>query len=162
MIPLNLAAWAIRHGIPAAALHDLARELAMDDPAPLPPPAAPPRADEAYVSSRVRIAAATEGWHLWRNNVGAFEDKTGRWIRYGLANDSAKMNDRLKSSDLVGWRQVTVTPNMVGKTIAQFVSLETKAPDWTYSGSAREEAQARWIGLVVSCGGYAKFTVGTL
>lgn len=30
------------------------------------------------------------------------------------------------SSDLIGWHQVTITPEMVGKKIARFVALEVK------------------------------------
>lgn len=32
------------------------------------------------------------------------------------------------SGDLIGWKTVTITPDMVGRRIAQFVSIECKSP----------------------------------
>lgn len=113
---------------------------------------------ESHVQAIVRVFVARLGWMLFRNNRGAFKDKVGRWVRYGLANDSKKFGDEIKSSDLVGWRTVVITPDMVGKSIAQFVSLEIKDEDW--AGEPRDErevAQKKWIDLVNTYGGYAAF-----
>jgi hypothetical protein len=115
---------------------------------------------EAAVQQLVRLEAARSGWHLWRNNVGALKDERGRVVRFGLGNDSAALNKRIKSSDLIGWRRVTVTPDMVGGHIAQFVCREIKEPDWRYTGTPREEAQQRWIGMVLADGGDACFASG--
>ena len=52
------------------------------------------------------------------------------------------------SSDLIGWRAVSITPDMVGQTIAQFVALEVKTP----SGPVSPEQQ-RFIDSLNSCGG---------
>lgn len=162
MIPANLAQWALRHHIGADALHDLSIQLGMDVMAPLPTGGA--RRDEAWVQSAVRLEAAQKGARLWRNNVGVLEDKTGRPVRYGLANDSKALNEKLKSSDLIGWKCVTITPDMVGRTIAQFTARECKPQGWTYSATPREVAQAAWIQLVTVEGGDAAFAsdVGTL
>ena len=62
---------------------------------------------EAAVQAAIRIRASELGVRLFRNNVGACVDETGRVIRYGLANDSAQLQKRLKSSDLVGWCTVS-------------------------------------------------------
>ena len=51
---------------------------------------------------RIRLEAAKQGILLWRNNVGAVKTSDGRMIRFGLANDSHKMNQHIKSSDLIG------------------------------------------------------------
>lgn len=163
MIPANLAQWALRHHIGADALHDLSILLGMDTLAPVPSGADAQR-DEAWVQSRVRLEAAQKGARLWRNNVGVLEDKTGRPVRYGLANDSKALNDKLKSSDLIGWKRVTITPDMVGRTIAQFMARECKPQGWTYSATPREVAQAAWIQLVAVEGGDAAFAsdVGTI
>lgn len=112
---------------------------------------------EGYVQSAIRLALARLGWKLFRNNRGAFQDATGRWVRYGLANDSKKFGDKVKSSDLIGWRTIVITPDMVGKKIAQFCSIECKPEGWSYSGDEHETAQKLWIDHVNAAGGYAAF-----
>jgi hypothetical protein len=113
---------------------------------------------EGRVQSLVRLALARLGWRMWRNNRGAFKDATGRWVRYGLGNDSKKLGDVVKSHDLVGWRAVVITPDMVGKVIAQFVSIECKDEDWVYNPNDEHEvAQKRWLDMVNTDGGYAAF-----
>lgn len=114
---------------------------------------------EAKVQADIRIAAGHHSCRLWRNNSGACYDQSGRLIRYGLGNDSAQMNKRIKSPDLVGWTTVTVTPEMVGQQVAIFTGVECKAPGWN-SGkkfTEREQAQLEFIGLVCNDGGYAGF-----
>lgn len=163
MTPANLTYWALRHGVTYAALHDLSRELGLVlDPPPV--PLGGGAHDEAWVQSMIRLEAAQKGIRLFRNNVGALLDDRGVPVRYGLANDSAKLNERLKSSDLIGWRPVVIEPYHVGKVIAQFVSRECKKPGWAYSGTPREVAQATWIQLVAADGGDAQFAdrAGTL
>ncbi len=53
-------------------------------------------------------------------------------------------------SDLIGYRKVTVTPEMVGQEIAQFAAVEVKTP----RGRVRPEQQ-RFIDHVRSVGGVA-------
>lgn len=156
MIPVTLAAWALRHGVPPAAMVELAVMLGTDA---MPPPT-PGGEGEAYAQSQVRLEAPGKGVKLWRNNVGAMEDEQGRWVRYGLANDSKALNERLKSADLIGWRRLLITPAMVGCVVGQFVSREIKAPGWRYTGTGREPAQAEWAALVMADGGDAAFTTG--
>lgn len=116
---------------------------------------------EAYAQSLIRLEAARlPGVTLWRNNVGVLLDATGRPVRYGLANESKAQNERLKSADLIGWRTVTVTPDMVGRTVAVFLSREVKPDGWKYTGTGREEAQAAWRDLVLAAGGDAAFASG--
>lgn len=145
----NIADWARRHGVSADALRDLVQVLA---PECVPPP---PKAgtSEAAVTSRVRLEASAKGYTLWRNNVGALLDKRGVPVRFGLANDSAAMNTRIKSADWIGWRKVVVTPDMVGQTLAVFASVEMKEAGWRYSGAGREAAQMTWAQLVAASGG---------
>jgi hypothetical protein len=154
MIPLHLAAWAMKHHVSVEALAEL-RELVAPAAA-----AAPQASGEAWAQSAIRLEAPTKECRLFRNNVGALEDAEGRQVRFGLANDSPQINKRLKSSDLVGWRRVVITPDMVGKLIAQFLCREVKRPGWNYAGTDREEAQLTWITLVNSEGGDAAFTTG--
>lgn len=93
---------------------------------------------------------------LFRNNVGAFKDKAGQWVRYGIANESAAMNNHTKSSDRVGWTPVTITENMVGKTVAVFTAIEMKKENYKPSGKAQNEhfeAQQRFCNTVTRAGG---------
>lgn len=118
---------------------------------------------EGGVQSRIRLAAAQSGWRLWRNNVGVLEDKNGRPVRYGLVNDSKKLNDEIKSGDLIGIKPILIGPQHIGHVIGQFVSREVKKSDWKYGEDLeRENAQERWAMLVNSMGGDAKFTTGEL
>jgi hypothetical protein len=51
---------------------------------------------------------------------------------------------------LIGWRTITVTPEMVGQQLAVFTSIEVKTP----TGRIRPEQHA-WLGAVRSAGGIA-------
>lgn len=154
----NLYQWAARHGVSVEAVADLRALFGMNgDCAPL---ARSHGTGESGVQMALRMEAANKGLRLWRNNVGALEDKTGRFVRYGLANDSKQVNERIKSADLIGCRPVTIAPHHVGTVIGQFVSREVKEPGWRYTGTDREQAQLRWIELVVSLGGDAAFATG--
>ena len=121
---------------------------------------------EAYVQSLVRLEAPGKGVRLWRNNVGVLLDANGRPVRYGLANDSRKLNEDLKSGDLIGWRRRLITVADVGYVVAQFVSLECKPPDWRPAPPGHserfkhEEAQRRWAALINADGGDARFVTG--
>lgn len=62
-------------------------------------------------------------------------------IKFGLA---------VGSGDLIGYRRVTITPEMVGRDVAVFLSCEVK----TEKGPVREE-QHRWAAHINSVGGIA-------
>jgi hypothetical protein len=117
-------------------------------------------ASETNVQARVRLEAAKLGIRLWRNNSGAGKLENGSFVRWGLCNESAAVNSRLKSSDLIGIRAIVITPDMVGKTLGVFVARECKREGWTYDGSEEEEAQYRFITLINSMGGDACFVLG--
>ena len=112
------------------------------------------------MQSLVRLAESQYDLKLWRNNVGALTDKRGVPVRFGLANDTKALNARLKSGDLIGWRRVHITPEMVGSHVAQFATVECKEAGWKWSGDAHEQAQSRWAALVAAAGGYARFATG--
>jgi hypothetical protein len=119
---------------------------------------------EAAVQAQIRMEAAEKGMVLWRNNVGASKDDNGNWFRFGLANDSIQMSRRIKSSDLIGIRPVLITPDHVGTTMGQFVAREVKKASWVFTGTDREIAQEKFLTLVTTMGGDAKFTnsIGSL
>lgn len=130
-----------------------------------------PGASEAARQQDIRISIAAQGALAWRNNVGAtkakepcscpacgfnFEIKR-QPVRYGLANESAQLNERIKSSDLILAIPRKITPAMVGTTIAQFGSVETKKRGWVFTGKDQEAGQAAWLALVAKMGGFARF-----
>ncbi len=110
---------------------------------------------ETDVNATIRIEGAKRGLILWRNNSGAFENKAGRWVRYGLANDSARVNDLLKSSDLVGVLDAWWWGYPALRGI--WTAVEAKPTGWHYTGRGREPAQLNYINLVRAYGGIALF-----
>lgn len=112
--------------------------------------------NESDLLKLVQLEASRRGQRLWRNNLGATYDHTGRFIRYGLANESAAVNKALKSGDLIGITPRIIFPQDVGTVVGVFTSIEVKRPGWRYSGSGREPAQQAWVDLILSLGGIAK------
>ncbi len=144
--------WARRHGIGVQPLTELLQLLAM----PAPPPRDPTPRSEAAAQAEIRLAAPMWGGVLWRNNVGQWDDD-GVPVRYGLANDSAKLNRSVKSSDLVGFLPMLIGQEQVGQLVAVLTAIECKRGDWVWSGSKRERAQQRFLNIVKTGGGIAGF-----
>lgn len=115
--------------------------------------------DESEIQQLIQIEAAKSGCLLMRNNSGALQDATGRTVRYGLGNVSAKYSENIKSSDLVGITTITITPDMVGKQIGVFTAVEVKKEGWSIDKKLdkREQAQKNFIDWVRSRGGLAGF-----
>lgn len=114
---------------------------------------------EAVIQQQVRLAFASVG-PMFRNNVGACEDKTGRQIRYGLGNDSVQLNREIKSSDLIGITPVTAYLATAGRwvTLGVFTALEVKSSTWHMTpGDERAMAQAKFHAIVREAGGFAGF-----
>lgn len=147
--------WSARHNISGEALAELLSVFRC-----LPVVVNQATDSESRVQANVRLEAARKGVKLWRNNVGVLKDERGVPIRYGLANDSKRLNEVCKSGDLIGWRPVLIAPSHLGQTIAQFVSRECKRAGWKYKGDAHEQAQLKWAQAVVADGGDACFTSG--
>lgn len=98
---------------------------------------------ETTLQQQIRLALGTRtDLRLFRNQVGQLPDpRTGRPVQFGLARGSA---------DLIGWRTITITPDMVGSQLAVFTSIEVK----THTGRIRPEQHA-WLGAVRGAGGIA-------
>lgn len=156
----DLVGWAVKWGIPHAAIVDLRMRMGVEFPAPLPLPDNSDKKSESYQQSVVRLEAPTYGVWLTRNNVGCLVDANGRPVRYGLANESKQQNEVIKSGDLIGIRSVLITQEHVGHVIGQFVSRELKHQGWCYSGDKHEKAQLNWVNFVNSKGGDASFCTG--
>lgn len=155
---INLSDWAARWGVPRDALIELERMTGMHG---YEGDREPAEASESRVQSLVRLEASAKGMRLFRNNVGALEDSRGRFVRYGIANDSKAMNTQFKSGDLIGIRPHIVTPSDVGKKFGLFLSRECKRGGWTFNpNDAHEQAQWRWMQFVNMMGGDAAFAAG--
>jgi hypothetical protein len=117
---------------------------------------------ETPVAQRVQVEAARLGIITMRNNVGACMDEHGRLIRYGLMNESAKQNEKIKSSDYIGITPVRCFVDNLGLvTLGVFTAIETKASDWTFSqNDKRAVAQAAFHDIVRGYGGFAGFATG--
>jgi|TARA_B100001939_G_C16934159_1_gene615246 hypothetical protein len=96
---------------------------------------------ETKLQQEIRLALGTiPSLRLFRNQVGQLPDpRTGRYVQFGLAKGS---------SDLVGFKTIKITPEMIGQEVAQFVSIEIK----TERGKLTE-VQENWLQKVKSSGG---------
>ena len=96
---------------------------------------------ETKIQQEIRLALGQRSdLRLFRNETGKLPDpRTGRWVQFGLAKGS---------SDLIGFKTVKITPEMIGQEIAQFVSIEIK----TERGKLTE-VQQNWLQKVKSSGG---------
>ena len=121
---------------------------------------------EQHASKVVRLRASSLGMKLMRNNSGAYQDDTGRLIRFGLGNESKRVNDHIKFGDYIGWTPITITPEMIGKTVAVFTNIEIKPGEKGVKNAlrkaenkpeSREAGQLRAINLVREAGGIAWF-----
>jgi hypothetical protein len=94
---------------------------------------------EQELQQAIRLKLGIGPNRLWRNNTGVLPDRQGRPVRFGLCPGS---------SDLIGLRSVTVTPDMVGQRLAVFAAVEVKAPKGRLT-----EQQAHFLGFVEQMGG---------
>lgn len=96
---------------------------------------------ETATVQSVRAKLSNGPVRLFRNSTGVVQGADGRYHRFGLA---------VGSSDLIGWRTLTVTTDMVGSKVAVFVALEGKSE----TGAATQE-QTAFIATVKDAGGIA-------
>jgi hypothetical protein len=112
------------------------------------------RMSETLIVATTRLALSKGNTRLFRNNTGeAWQGlaialpggdillKKPRRVNFGLCPGS---------SDLIGWKSVTITPNMIGKRVAVFVAPEAKM-----RGKKPTDIQAAFIRTVVEAGGIA-------
>jgi hypothetical protein len=97
---------------------------------------------EKSYQEQVKYELSQNGYTLFRNNVGLAKLVDGRRIRFGLFPGS---------SDLIGWKTITVTPDMVGQKIAVFTAIEVKSKRGKTSCK-----QQNFIDVVRRAGGIAE------
>lgn len=98
--------------------------------------------EKSIQSDILRVCGSMSHVRLFRNTVGVgYVGRPGALtkIRFGLMPGSA---------DLIGWRTITVTPDLLGAEIAQFVSIEVKKP-----GGKPSPEQWNWFYQVRQFGG---------
>jgi len=99
---------------------------------------------ETVLQNQIRLAISADcpDVVMFRNHCGALKDqRTGRLVTFGLAPGSP---------DLVGWRSIEITHEMVGQRIAVFCGLEIKIP----GGRVRPD-QVNFIDRLRAAGGVA-------
>ena len=102
----------------------------------------PAASSEQSIQQHIRLACSIGSCRLFRNNTGTLRDANGRPVTFGLCKGSA---------DLIGWSTRTITPEMVGQTVAIFASIEVKAA----SGGRIRPEQQQWLAAVQAAGGIA-------
>jgi hypothetical protein len=114
---------------------------------------------ETPLMKRIMLAVgALPFLRIFRNNTGmAWQgEKTGEFTRDGARHITLKDPRPIHaglcvgSADLIGWKVVEVTPDMVGKRVAVFAALEVK----TSKGKASSE-QVNFLKQVQEAGGIA-------
>lgn len=117
---------------------------------------------ETSLVKEIQLVHSRDEVRLWRNNNGTAWNgavdprrpgcpgrgytvtmKNARLVKFGLAPGSG---------DLIGFRSVTITPEMVGQKVAVFLSLEVKTK-WGRIGPGQQE----WCDMVKYLGGIAGF-----
>lgn len=111
---------------------------------------------ESSLSNQIRLAIGSKpGVRLFRQNVGtgwtgskvernrdgSITIRDPRPLHAGLCKGSA---------DLIGWRSLKVTPDMVGDTVAVFASIEVKGKN-----ARTTVEQLNWLENVLAAGGLA-------
>ena len=85
---------------------------------------------------------------VWVNVVGTFVDphRPQQRITVGLQNPGG--------SDLIGYRQLVITPEMVGMTLAQFLAIEVKGEGTPWRPGQKEFL--RRVRQIGGCAGVAR------
>lgn len=104
---------------------------------------------ETQILQKIRLECSRGDVRLWRNNVGGLIDSTGRFVQFGLC---------VGSSDLIGYKSIVITPDMVGQRVAVFTALEVKA----HHNSKLTDAQRRFLQLVRNAGGIGAVVRGII
>lgn len=102
---------------------------------------------ESFLYNILRVTASKVKARLFRNNIGGYKTEDGRYIKYGLCHPGG--------SDLVGFTEVVITREMLGRTIAVFTAIEVKGAQGRV-----HEAQEKFIDAVQAAGGIAAIVTG--
>lgn len=114
---------------------------------------------ETEIQNLSRVAVQDAGGVAWRNNRGCLPREDGTPIRFGLANDSSKLDKVFKTGDLVGLfpHFLKIPGGDTGFQVGIFCMWECKPEDWVWRGTERERAQWAAIMFVRARWGLAGF-----
>lgn len=143
---MNLHEWANRWGVSVQAFQELMNLMAVEGAEN----AKNEGQDtlEQQVQQEIRLHCSQLGGVAWRNNSGALQTQDGRWVRFGVGNESKKLNAKYKSPDLF-----CLTPMTGGKLVLP----EVKRPGWTGPTTEHEFAQAAFLTHAISYGAIGGF-----
>ena len=99
---------------------------------------------EQAIQSAIMLAIGRGLSRVFRNNIGTAFHKDGSAVKYGICNPGG--------SDLIGWKSVEITPDMVGKTVAVFLAIECKNTKKRVQPGSDQE---KFINMVRKAGGLA-------
>lgn len=118
---------------------------------------------EKTIINKILVYFSENGNRAFRQNVGM--GWTGKFIKNPMRtsiildpSDVVIKNARplhaglcTGSSDIIGWKRIIITPDMVGKTYAVFTAIEVK-----YGNTKTTPEQDNFINVVNSSGGFGK------
>ncbi len=99
---------------------------------------------ETNVWRSILLESQKLGYRLFRNQRYKGQSDKGAWLDCGVGGDGG--------SDLIGYRIVTITPDMIGREIALFTAIETKI-----KGGRKSPEQQRFIDAINKNGGIGLF-----
>lgn len=97
---------------------------------------------ESNIQRLIMLATSEAGATMFRNNIGAYTTPEGYRVKYGVGNPGG--------ADLIGITPVTITPDMVGRTVGVFTAIEVK----TKIGKPTEQ-QINFRRVILENGGIA-------
>ena len=107
--------------------------------------------------NKLRIYAQENNGRLFRNNVGEAWIGIEQWIYKGIhkiiqlsSPRRIKFGLHKGSSDLIGWKTILITPEMIGKRFAIFWAMEEK-----YNNDKLKPDQINFLKNVKNAGGIA-------
>jgi len=116
---------------------------------------------ESKASLTVLLYANQQGCRLLKNNTGVAFNNRNRPVFFGLGNEGKKNSESERTPDWVGWHSVTITPEMVGKTLPVFMAIDAKKegfkPKQSYNKNSREYGQNKFFQRVIRFNGIAGF-----
>ena len=119
------------------------------------------RTPEAKAKDNVLLRANQWNARLFKNNSGVAYTEGGRPVFFGLGNECKKTAEDIRTPDDVGWTEVTITPEMVGKKVAVFTCIDSKKLGFivknNYTKGTREYGQQKFFDIVKNANGIAGF-----
>lgn len=90
--------------------------------------------------------------YTFRNNRGTATTPHGQFIRFGIPEPrTPERADDMKGGDRIGFTEVKITSDMVGKTIAVFTSIEEKTVN-----DRLKPGQIKWHNFILEHGGISE------